>query len=123
MHGPTFMGNPLAAAVANASLELLEERPWREEVRRIEAGLLTGLAGAAEAPGVREVRVLGAIGVIETREPVDVPVVQDVVMRHGVWLRPFGRLLYAMPPYAIGDDDLETVTTAMTAAARSLGQA
>lgn len=65
-------------------------------------------------------RVLGAIGVIEAREPVDVPAVQDLVMRHGVWLRPFGRLIYAMPPYSIGDGDLERVTTAMTAAARSL---
>ncbi|GAA3410402.1 adenosylmethionine--8-amino-7-oxononanoate transaminase [Streptosporangium vulgare] len=120
MHGPTFMGNPLAAAVASASLELLRERPWREEVGRIEAGLLAGLAGAAEAPGVRDVRVLGAIGVIEAREPVDVPAVQALVMRHGVWLRPFGRLIYAMPPYSIGDGDLERVTTAMTAAARSL---
>ncbi len=120
MHGPTFMGNPLAAAVAGASLELLRERPWREEVGRIEAGLVRGLAEAADAPGVKDVRVLGAIGVIETHEPVDVPAVQDVVMRHGVWLRPFGRLIYTMPPYSIGDD-LERVTTAMTAAARALG--
>ncbi|MGC5009969.1 adenosylmethionine--8-amino-7-oxononanoate transaminase [Streptosporangium sp. DT93] len=123
MHGPTFMGNPLAAAVANASLELLAERPWREEVARIEAGLREGLAGAADAPGVREVRVLGAIGVVEAREPVDVAAVQAAVVRHGVWLRPFGRLLYAMPPYAIGDEDLARVTTAMTAAARELGPA
>ncbi|GAA2891507.1 adenosylmethionine--8-amino-7-oxononanoate transaminase [Streptosporangium fragile] len=119
MHGPTFMGNPLAAAVANASLELLRERPWREEVRRIEAGLTAGLAPAAAEPGVREVRVLGAIGVIEAHEPVDVRAVQEVVMRHGVWLRPFGRLVYTMPPYSVGDD-LRRITTAMTAAARAL---
>lgn len=122
MHGPTFMGNPLAAAVASASLELLRERPWREEVKRIEAGLTEGLAEAARASGVREVRVLGAIGVIEAHEPVDVSKIQDIVMGHGVWLRPFNRLIYTMPPYSIGDD-LETITTAMTAAARSLGSA
>lgn len=122
MHGPTFMGNPLAAAVASASLELLRERPWREEVKRIEAGLTEGLAEAARAPGVREVRVLDTIKVIEAHEPIDVSKIQDIVMGHGVWLRPFNRLIYTMPPYSIGDD-LETITTAMTAAARSLGSA
>ncbi|MEV7010198.1 adenosylmethionine--8-amino-7-oxononanoate transaminase [Streptosporangium sp. NPDC051022] len=120
MHGPTFMGNPLATAVANASLELLRERPWREEVKRIETGLTEGLAEVAGAAGVRDVRVLGAIGVVETEEPVDVRRVQDVVMEHGVWLRPFGRLIYTMPPYSIGDD-LGMITAAMTAAVRSLG--
>ncbi|MEU1735907.1 adenosylmethionine--8-amino-7-oxononanoate transaminase [Streptosporangium sp. NPDC020145] len=119
MHGPTFMGNPLACAVAGASLGLLAERPWRREVALIEEGLTRGLAEAAGAPGVRQVRVLGAIGVIETHEPIDVRRVQDVVMDHGVWLRPFGRLLYTMPPYSIGDD-LGLVTTAMTAAAFSI---
>lgn len=119
-HGPTYMGNPLAAAVASASLELLRERPWREEVKRIETGLTEGLAEAARAPGVKEVRVLGAIGVVEAREPVDVAKVQDVVMEHGVWLRPFNRLIYTMPPYSVGDD-LGRITEAMTAAARSLG--
>ncbi|WP_344866448.1 adenosylmethionine--8-amino-7-oxononanoate transaminase [Planomonospora alba] len=123
MHGPTFMGNPLAAAVANASLDLLAERPWRAEVARIEAGLAAGLAPAAHAPGVADVRVLGAIGVVETREPVDVARVQDTAMRHGVWLRPFGRLIYTMPPYATGDDDLARITTAMTAAAREAAPA
>ncbi|GGL01380.1 adenosylmethionine--8-amino-7-oxononanoate aminotransferase BioA [Sphaerisporangium melleum] len=120
MHGPTFMGNPLAAAVADASLTLLEERPWREEVKRIEAALAEGLAAAAGAPGVREVRVLGAIGVIETVEPLDVARVQEVVMAHGAWLRPFGRLLYTMPPYATGPDDLAVITEAMNAAAATL---
>ncbi|WP_250562855.1 aspartate aminotransferase family protein [Sphaerisporangium fuscum] len=116
MHGPTFMANPLAAAVAVASLELLDERPWREEVKRIESGLAHGLAEAAAAPGVRDVRVLGAIGVIETEQPVDVAMVQEVAMRHGVWLRPFGRLIYTMPPYNTDSTALAQITTAMTAA-------
>ncbi|WP_405142874.1 aspartate aminotransferase family protein [Sphaerisporangium sp. NBC_01403] len=120
MHGPTFMGNPLAAAVADASLTLLEERPWREEVKRIEAGLVEGLAGVAGAPGVRDVRVLGAIGVVETVHPVDTSKIQDIVMEHGVWLRPFGRLVYTMPPYITAPDELARITTAMTAAAATL---
>ncbi|GIH98025.1 adenosylmethionine-8-amino-7-oxononanoate aminotransferase [Planobispora takensis] len=120
MHGPTFMGNPLATAVAGASLDLLAERPWREEVASIGKGLSEGLAGVAGLPGVKDVRVLGAIGVIETAAPVDVSKIQDIVMRHGVWLRPFGHLIYTMPPYGIGDD-LERITAAMTAAVRALG--
>ncbi|GAA3788857.1 hypothetical protein GCM10022226_04390 [Sphaerisporangium flaviroseum] len=120
MHGPTFMGNPLAAAVADASLSLLEERPWRDEVKRIEAGLVDGLAGIAGAPGVRDVRVLGAIGVIETERPVDVAMIQNIVMEHGVWLRPFGHLLYTMPPYTTDTVDLTQITTAMKAAAAAI---
>ncbi|WP_184610358.1 adenosylmethionine--8-amino-7-oxononanoate transaminase [Sphaerisporangium krabiense] len=120
MHGPTFMGNPLAAAVADASLTLLGERPWRHEVGRIEDGLAEGLAEAARAPGVKDVRVLGAIGVIETRAPVDVAKVQDIVMEHGVWLRPFGHLIYTMPPYGTLPDDLARITQAMLAAAHAL---
>ncbi|MCG5215658.1 adenosylmethionine--8-amino-7-oxononanoate transaminase [Streptosporangium sp. KLBMP 9127] len=120
MHGPTFMGNPLATAVAQASLDLLAARPWREEVRGIEAGLTEGLAEAAGLAAVKEVRVLGAIGVIETREPVDVRRVQDVAMARGVWLRPFNRLIYAMPPYSITPGDLAAVTGAMVAAAQAL---
>ncbi|MET8161676.1 aspartate aminotransferase family protein [Sphaerisporangium sp. NPDC005289] len=120
MHGPTFMANPLAAAVADASLTLLGERPWQEEVKRIEAALAEGLAPAVGAPGVRDVRVLGAIGVVETAEPVDVEKMQNVVMAHGVWLRPFGRLLYTMPPYCTGPVDLAAITGAMTAAVATL---
>ncbi|GIH51209.1 adenosylmethionine-8-amino-7-oxononanoate aminotransferase [Microbispora rosea] len=120
MHGPTYMGNPLACAVAGASLDLLAERPWREEVARIEAALLDGLAPAAAAPGVRDVRVLGAIGVIETDQPVDVAKIQDIVMGHGVWLRPFGRLIYTMPPYACTPDDVARIADAMVAATAAL---
>jgi adenosylmethionine-8-amino-7-oxononanoate aminotransferase len=120
MHGPTFMGNPLATAVAQASLDLLAERPWREEVKRIEAVLVEELAAAVPARGVKDVRVLGAIGVIEAHEPVDVGKVQDIVMAHGVWLRPFGRLIYTMPPFATETDDLRRITDAMVAAAQAL---
>nr|WP_143590154.1 adenosylmethionine--8-amino-7-oxononanoate transaminase [Thermoactinospora rubra] len=115
MHGPTYMGNPLAAAVANASLDLLEERPWREEVARIEAALREGLAPAVRH--AKDVRVLGAIGVIEKHEPVDVPRVQKTAMDLGVWLRPFGRLIYTMPPYAVTGAELERITEAMARAA------
>nr|WP_051107951.1 adenosylmethionine--8-amino-7-oxononanoate transaminase [Actinomadura atramentaria] len=120
MHGPTFMANPLAAAVASASIDLLLSRDWRDEVDRIEASLTAGLAGAEDLPGVADVRVLGAIGVVETREPVDVATVQGVAMDHGVWLRPFGRLIYTMPPYVCTDDDLDHITEALYAAASAL---
>ncbi|WP_207400947.1 adenosylmethionine--8-amino-7-oxononanoate transaminase [Actinomadura roseirufa] len=120
MHGPTFMANPLAAAVASASIDLLLSRDWRTEVDTIEAILTTGLDGAADLPGVADVRVLGAIGVIETREPVDVPAVQEIAMAHGVWLRPFGRLVYAMPPYVCTEDDVSHIADAMWAIAESL---
>jgi adenosylmethionine-8-amino-7-oxononanoate aminotransferase len=117
MHGPTFMANPLAAAVAAASIDLLLSRDWRSEVRSIEAALRDGLAGAAGLPGVAGVRVLGAIGVVEMAEPVDVAAVQKVTMDHGVWLRPFGRLIYAMPPYICTGDEVAQIARAMTAAA------
>lgn len=117
MHGPTFMANPLACSVALASLELLEERGWLGEVARIEAGLRAGLAPAAALPGVREVRVQGAIGVVQLERPVDVAAATAAAVERGVWLRPFRDLVYAMPPYAIGDEDLATVADAICAAA------
>ena len=117
MHGPTFMGNPLAAAVATASIDLLLADPWRDRVATIERTLRSGLEPARGLPRVADVRVLGAIGVIETTEPIDVARVQSAVLDRGVWLRPFGRLLYTMPPYVIGADDLSAVTAAMVAAA------
>ncbi|MGI8333366.1 adenosylmethionine--8-amino-7-oxononanoate transaminase [Actinomadura scrupuli] len=120
MHGPTFMANPLAAAVARASIELLLSRDWAAEVAAISAGLSAGLAPAAALPGVAEVRVLGAIGVIEAVSPVDIARVQKTVMEHGVWLRPFRNLIYAMPPYVTSPEDITRISTAMLAAARTL---
>ncbi|HUP74010.1 MAG TPA: adenosylmethionine--8-amino-7-oxononanoate transaminase [Acidimicrobiales bacterium] len=117
MHGPTFMGNPLAAAVSLASIDLLLSQPWQTEIRRIEQGLIDGLAPARSLPGVVDVRVLGAIGVIETRHALDIDAVQALLVDRGVWLRPFGRLLYTMPPFIIDDDSLAVVTSAMTESA------
>ncbi|WP_157245092.1 adenosylmethionine--8-amino-7-oxononanoate transaminase [Nonomuraea typhae] len=118
-HGPTYMGNPLAAAVAGASIDLLLGQPWEAEVARIGAGLRAGLAPAREVPGVRDVRVLGAIGVIQLDRPVDGPAAARAAARHGVWIRPFRDLVYTMPPYVIGDDDLSTVCAALVAAAEA----
>ncbi|WP_436795207.1 adenosylmethionine--8-amino-7-oxononanoate transaminase [Actinospongicola halichondriae] len=117
MHGPTFMGNPLAAAVSLASVRLLLSRDWEAEVAAIERGLRSGLEAAADSADVDDVRVLGAIGVIETREPVDMATATSVSLDHGVWLRPFGRLVYAMPPFVASADDISAITTAMVAVA------
>jgi adenosylmethionine-8-amino-7-oxononanoate aminotransferase len=117
MHGPTFMANPLACAVALASLDLLAGGEWRGQVAEIGDGLRAGLAPASELPGVRDVRVLGAIGVIELREQVDVAATTRAAVERGVWLRPFRDLIYAMPPYVMGHEDLARVCEAMVAAA------
>jgi adenosylmethionine-8-amino-7-oxononanoate aminotransferase len=116
-HGPTFMGNPLAAAVANASIDLLLEQDWVGEVRRVEAGLRAGLAPAAGLPGVADVRVLGAIGVVQLDHEVDVAAASRAAIERGVWLRPFRDLVYTMPPYVTGDDDLAAIGDAVVAAA------
>ncbi|MFE2162835.1 adenosylmethionine--8-amino-7-oxononanoate transaminase [Streptomyces lydicus] len=117
-HGPTFMGNPLAAAVADASIGLLLSQDWAREVRRIESGLTEALAPAGELPGVRDVRVLGAIGVVQLDHPVDLAAATRAALREGVWLRPFRDLIYTMPPYITGDDDVARIGAAVCAAAR-----
>jgi adenosylmethionine-8-amino-7-oxononanoate aminotransferase len=116
-HGPTFMGNPLAAAVANASIDLLLAQDWAAEVARVEAGLRAGLAPAGDLPGVADVRVLGAIGVVQLDHEVDVAAASRAAAERGVWLRPFRDLVYAMPPYVTGDDDLAAIGDAVVAAA------
>jgi adenosylmethionine---8-amino-7-oxononanoate aminotransferase len=119
MHGPTFMGNPLAAAVALASTGLLLDRDWRADVARVSAGLRAGLAPAAALPGVRDVRVLGAIGVIELDHPVDLRAATEAAVAAGAWLRPFRNLVYAMPPYLCTATDLDVITTGMLAAVKA----
>ncbi|PBC86726.1 adenosylmethionine-8-amino-7-oxononanoate aminotransferase [Streptomyces sp. 2224.1] len=117
-HGPTFMGNPLAAAVADASISVLLSQDWEQEVKRIEAGLRDGLAPAAGIAGVREVRVLGAIGVVQLDHEVDMAAASRAAVRAGVWLRPFRDLIYTMPPYITGDEDVARICAAVCAAAR-----
>jgi adenosylmethionine-8-amino-7-oxononanoate aminotransferase len=119
MHGPTFMANPLAAAVALASIDELLSRDWRGEVAAIEAGLVAGLAPARQLPGVGDVRVLGGIGVVQLDHPVDMAAATAVAVSHGVWLRPFRDLIYTMPPYVIADADLAAVSRAVVAAAQA----
>ncbi|MFC9098096.1 adenosylmethionine--8-amino-7-oxononanoate transaminase [Streptomyces sp. NPDC057072] len=117
-HGPTFMGNPMAAAVACASIELLLGQDWHAEVKRIETGLTEGLAEAAAVPGVRDVRILGAIGVVQLDHEVDMAAATRAAVREGVWLRPFRDLVYTMPPYVTGDADVARIARGMCAAAR-----
>jgi adenosylmethionine-8-amino-7-oxononanoate aminotransferase len=113
MHGPTFMGNPLACAVSLENLKLLESYDWQTAIHQIESGLKQGLEPCRHQRAVKDVRVLGAIGVVELHHSVDLKVVQPMLVERGVWLRPFGRLLYTMPPYIIQPHQLQTITDAM----------
>ena len=117
MHGPTFMANALACAVAVASVELLLADDWRSRVAAINAGLTAGLQPARALPGVADVRVCGAVGVIETHRPVDLRTATPVALDHGVWLRPFRNLIYAMPPFICTEAEIEQITAAMVAVA------
>jgi adenosylmethionine-8-amino-7-oxononanoate aminotransferase len=119
MHGPTFMANPLACAVALASLDVLAAGDWRARVAAIERGLRAGLEPARELPAVADVRVLGAIGVVQLEREVDVASATEAALSRGVWLRPFRDLVYTMPPYVIDEPDLASVTAAVVEAARA----
>lgn len=122
MHGPTFMANPLACAVANASIDLLLESDWQSRVAAIEAGLKTGLAPARDLANVREVRVLGAIGVIELTHAVDMHWMPEQFVQRGVWVRPFRNLVYVMPPYIIAPEDLAQLCAAMVEVVEQAGK-
>ncbi len=116
MHGPTFMGNPLAARVACASLDLLATGAWQTQVARIETELESGLAPLREHPGVLDVRTLGAVGVVQVDHQVDLVAATDAALKAGVWLRPFRDLIYTMPPYVCSTDEVATITRGVAAA-------
>jgi len=118
MHGPTYMGNPLACAVAGASIDLLISAGWADQVAAVSTGLEDGLRPLAALPGVRDVRVLGAVGVVQLDRPVDVGRATEAALQQGVWLRPFRDLVYTMPPYVTAADDVRAITDAIGTAVR-----
>jgi adenosylmethionine-8-amino-7-oxononanoate aminotransferase len=122
MHGPTFMANPLACAAALASIDLLTRSPWQQRVASLEQGLREGLEPCREFAGVTDVRVLGAIGVVELAAAVDMQRVQPQFVEAGVWVRPFGKLIYLMPPYIIDEADLQQLTAAVVSIVSACGQ-
>ncbi len=121
MHGPTFMANPLACAVSLASIDLLLASPWQQRVHRIAQALRDGLMPCASLPTVADVRVFGAIGVVELTHPVDMKTVQPLFVEQGVWVRPFGKLVYLMPPLIIAPEDLAMLTSAVVRVTADLG--
>lgn len=113
MHGPTFMANPLACAISYASIDLLLQQDWQAIVSNMQHQLSEGLSPAKDLPGVADVRVLGSIGVIEMEHAVDMAFIQKALVDEGIWLRPFGKLIYTIPPYTMSTDDLKTLTASM----------
>ena len=120
MHGPTFMGNPLSCAVANASIDLLLKDNWQEKIETIEVILKAELLPLIDEPTIADVRVMGAIGVLEFKESLDMQSVQEKLIAAGVWLRPYGKLLYTMPPFIITEAELTTITQAMRSVVRGI---